>query len=461
MKLRKPRYCIFWFVAQPAALPQPSRMAGYFSEVSASSQPSREGYFGCSLYRDEIWPSVAATYDFIGYRDPYHFPGGWVSVREDGSASYLIDSALNAPEFLTVIATQTGTDLARTRITVTESRAPARIGAPHSDDYDAHIPFGVKAEQNQTPKLGHLIEDRAYGAILGLAIGDVLGVPLEFSERDSLPHVSEMIGGGPFGLEPGEWTDDTSMALCLADSLIAQGTLDEIDVLNRFVQWWENGDNSVNGRCFDIGIATRAALERYVRLGTPAGDGAHNKNNAGNGSLMRLAPTAVFAAHNSGEAVRLAHRQSMLTHANRLAASACEFFATLMVEAMRGMDKDAVLRSRFWFVHPELNAIAAGNWVGKTRDEISSSGYVISTLEAALWCVHRTSSFEDAIILAINLGNDSDTVGAVTGQLAGALYGRSGIPKRWLEHLAWREDIERRIGLLVKAANNGARKAGN
>ncbi|HMJ25792.1 MAG TPA: ADP-ribosylglycohydrolase family protein, partial [Pyrinomonadaceae bacterium] len=173
-----------------------------------------------------------------------------------------------------------------------------------------------------------------------MAVGDALGVPLEFSGRDMLPHVSEMIGGGPFDLQPGEWTDDTSMALCLADSLIAYKTFDGIDVLNRFVRWWENGENSVNGRCFDIGITTRAALERYVRLGTPAGDGAHNKNNAGNGSLMRLAPVAIFAAHDSREAVRLAHHQSMLTHANRLAASACEFFATLLIEAMRGLDKD-------------------------------------------------------------------------------------------------------------------------
>ncbi|WP_247488612.1 ADP-ribosylglycohydrolase family protein [Bradyrhizobium sp. 17] len=436
-------------------------MAGYFSEISASDRPSREGYYSCSLYRDEIWPSIEATYDFIGYRDPHHFAGGWVSVRADGSASYLIDPALNTPEFLNVIAAQTGTELVRARIAVTGKRAPAHIGAPVANDYDAHIPFGVKAEKSSEPKLGRFIEDSAYGAMLGLAVGDAIGVPLEFSERDALPHVSEMIGGGPFGLEPGEWTDDTSMALCLADSLIAQRTFDGFDVLNRFVRWWEDGENSVNGRCFDIGITTRAALERYARLGTPAGDGAHNKNHAGNGSIMRLAPIAVFAAHDRSEAVRLAHRQSMLTHANRLAASACEFFATLLVEAMRGTDRNTVLRSRFWFSHPELNAIAAGNWIGKTRDEISSSGYVISTLEAALWCVHRTSSFEEAIILAVNLGNDSDTVGAVTGQLAGAIYGRSGIPTRWLEQLAWREDIERRIGLLVKAANSGNGKAEN
>ena len=312
MELRTPRYCIFWFVAEPAANFRPSRMAGYFSEILATDRPSPEGYFLCPLYRDEIWPSVAATYDFIGYRDPYYFPGGWVSVREDGSASYLIDPALNTPPFLEAIAAQTDTELVRTRISVTDDRAPAHVGSPVANDYDAHVPFGVKAEECPKPKLGPLIEDRAYGAMLGLAVGDAFGVPLEFSGRDMLPHVSEMIGGGPFDLQPGEWTDDTSMALCLADSLIAHKAFDGIDVLNRFVRWWENGENSVNGRCFDIGITTRAALERYVRLGTPAGDGVHNKNNAGNGSLMRLAPVAIFAAHDSREAARLAHHQSML-----------------------------------------------------------------------------------------------------------------------------------------------------
>lgn len=309
-------------------------------------------------------------------------------------------------------------------------------------------------QSNVPAKLGPLIEDRAYGAMLGLAVGDALGVPLEFSERDSLPFVSDMIGGGPFGLEPGEWTDDTSMALCLADALIANQTLDEIDLLNRFVRWWKHGENSVNGRCFDIGITTREALDRFIELGTPAGRGPHNKMHAGNGSLMRLAPVAIFAASDVAEAVRLAHRQSMTTHANAVAAKACEFFATLLVEAMRGVDKDTALRSRFWFSDPDINGIAAGNWVGKTRDEISSSGYVIATLEAALWCVYRTSSFEEALILAVNLAHDSDTVAAVTGQLAGAIYGRSGIPQRWLDKLVGQEQIENRVAALLRARNS-------
>jgi ADP-ribosyl-[dinitrogen reductase] hydrolase len=434
-------------------------MVGSFAEITDSQKLSSDGSYQFPLYSDEVWPRVAATFEFVGYRDQSFFPGGSVNCRKDGSAHYSIDVALNKPDFLEVIAAQTGTDLARATITVHNERAPARIGSPVASDYDADVPFSVTIKNSRKPTLGQLIDDRAYGAMLGLAVGDAVGVPLEFSKRDSLPPVSEMIGGGPFGLEPGEWTDDTSMALCIMDSLIALRSFNGIDILNRFVRWFEDGENSVNGRCFDIGITTRASLDRFVRLGTPAGRGPHNEKHAGNGSLMRLAPIAIFAASDLGEAARLAHQQSMLTHANNLAANACEFFATLLVEAMRGLDKETVLRSRFWFGHPAINGIAAGNWVGKTRDEISSSGYVVSTLEAAMWCVHRTSSFEDAIVLAVNLGDDSDTVGAVTGQLAGALYGRAGIPERSLTQLAKRPELDSRIGQLLQARKTTATKA--
>jgi len=429
-------------------------MAGYFAKVPSDWNEPPDRFYNLPLYRDEIWPNVKAAFDFIGHRDESYFPSGSVSCRPDGSASYLIDPALNSAAFLEIIAAQTGTALGRANVALRDQPAIGRVGSPVTEDYDAHIEFGRSAVERPGPKLGPLIEDRAYGAMLGLAVGDALGVPLEFSERDSLPFVSDMIGGGPFGLEPGEWTDDTSMALCLADALIANQTLDEIDLLNRFVRWWKHGENSVNGRCFDIGITTREALDRFIELGTPAGRGPHNKMHAGNGSLMRLAPVAIFAASDVAEAVRLAHRQSMTTHANAVAAKACEFFATLLVEAMRGVDKDTALRSRFWFSDPDINGIAAGNWVGKTRDEISSSGYVIATLEAALWCVYRTSSFEEALILAVNLAHDSDTVAAVTGQLAGAIYGRSGIPQRWLDKLVGQEQIENRVAALLRARNS-------
>lgn len=298
-----------------------------------------------------------------------------------------------------------------------------------------------------------IIEDRAIGALLGLAVGDALGATLEFSARDAHSPLVDIVGGGPFRLKAGEWTDDTSMALCLADSLIANKSLDERDLLERFVRWWERGENSVKGRCFDIGTTTRESLANYLRSGRTAGEGPLDEYQAGNGSLMRLSPAAIFAAPDSAAAKDIAERQSLTTHASLLPAEACGLFAQMLVEAMCGGEKDEVLRPRN-VEQIDLAVLAAGTWRAKQRGEILSTGYVVHTLEAALWCVERTDTFADALILAVNLAGDSDTVGAVTGQLAGALYGRSGIPSRWLNVLAWRELIEQRaIELLEVGAS--------
>lgn len=304
-----------------------------------------------------------------------------------------------------------------------------------------------------TPFPNTVIEDRAVGALLGLAVGDALGATLEFSARDAHSPVTDMVGGGPFRLRPGEWTDDTSMALCLADSLIACEGVDEHDLLDRFARWFQSGENSVNGRCFDIGITTRQALDAFIRRQTTAGEGPHDARQAGNGSIMRLAPVAIFAAPDAAAAQEMAERQSLTTHANGVAAEASRLLAQMLVEAICGAGKPDVLRARVT-AQADLNSVAAGDWRGKRRDEISSSGYVVHTLEAALWCVARTSNFADALILAVNLADDSDTVGAVTGQLAGALYGRSGIPESWLNVLAWRDHIEHRALALLGAGAN-------
>ena len=297
---------------------------------------------------------------------------------------------------------------------------------------------------------------RAEGMLLGLAVGDALGATLEFRERDSQPEVRDMVGGGPFGLKPGVWTDDTSMALCLADSLIACRGLDETDLMQRFVRWYREGENSVTGDCVDIGITTRAALAQFERTGELAADRSDDPRGAGNGSLMRLAPVPIFCAPSAERAAALADRQSRTTHTGPAAHDACRLFAIMLVEASLGNAKEDVLRQRSWDGTPEVQAIAECAWKPKARHEISSSGYSIATLEAALWAVWRTSSFEEALVLAVNLGDDSDTVGAVAGQLAGALYGREGIPQRWLDRLAWREHIENRVTLLLDAAGEAA-----
>lgn len=294
--------------------------------------------------------------------------------------------------------------------------------------------------------------DRARGALLGLAVGDALGTTLEFSRRDQHPHHGEMTGGGPFGLEPGQWTDDTSMALALAESLIAHPALDPRDLMERFVAWWREGALSCTGTCFDIGIATRDALSRFRRDGNPFA-GSTDPRSAGNGSVMRLAP-AVLAARDGAEARRIAVEQGRTTHAAPEALEGCALLADLLRDALAGKGREAVLAPRPWQGEPAVAAIAAGTWRGRPRAAIRSSGYVVHTMEAALWAIEGTTSFEAALVRAVNLGEDADSVGAVTGQLAGALYGLEGIPPRWLEPLAWRDRLIETADRLLDAAGN-------
>ncbi|GAA4019266.1 hypothetical protein GCM10022280_18830 [Sphingomonas swuensis] len=286
------------------------------------------------------------------------------------------------------------------------------------------------------------VEDRALGALLGLAVGDALGTTLEFQSRDKQPRVTGLVGCGPFGLKPGQWTDDTSMALALADSLIAHGRLDETDLMHRFVRWWRQGDYSCTGRCFDIGGTTSQALSRFEQTGDPMAGSAHHQS-AGNGSLMRLAPV-VLHGFGIGElgALEVAEGQSRTTHAAPACVEACREFAFRLYLAATGKDRSFVFSFEGSAEDPEVQRVLAGSWRGKHRDEIRSSGYVVHSLEAALWCVARTTTFEDAVILAANLADDADTTAAITGQLAGAMYGMSAIPDRWLQQLAWRNKIE-------------------
>lgn len=288
--------------------------------------------------------------------------------------------------------------------------------------------------------------DRAIGAFLGLACGDALGTTLEFCTRDSRPPVTNLVGGGPFKLKPGEWTDDTSMALCLADSLLANRGFDPHDTMDRFVRWWKTGENSVTGRCFDIGITTRDALDRYVRTGNSV-SGSTDPRTAGNGSLMRLAPVALAWWRDPREAEEVARLQSQLTHGATEAVEACGLFAALLCAAISGAGKIETL-DLVRGAHPALGAKLGEQWRTAKRHQIRSSGYVIHTLEAALWAVHGSESFEHALIAAANLGDDADTVAAVTGQLAGAIYGWSAIPRAWRSALAWHDRLLDKAGLL-------------
>ena len=292
------------------------------------------------------------------------------------------------------------------------------------------------------------IRDRAIGALLGLAVGDAVGTTLEFKPRDTYPQLQDMVGGGPFGLKPGQWTDDTAMALALADSLQHDPNLDETDLMQRFVDWYQNGTYSCTGQCFDIGITTRQALARWQKTGDPFA-GSTDPMSAGNGSLMRLAPVAIRHFENRALLRDVAARQSRTTHAAPEAVDACVAYAEVLADAIAGAKRSEVLRNREEAMAGKITPIMAGSWRGKARDGIRASGYVAHSLEASLWSVARSGDYRGAVLLAANLGEDADTTGAIAGQLAGALYGEAGIPAAWREKLAWRPRLARAAASLL------------
>ena len=305
-------------------------------------------------------------------------------------------------------------------------------------------------EQLPSPEADAIL-DRAKGALFGLAVGDAVGTTLEFKPRDNYSLLTDMVGGGPFQLRAGEWTDDTAMALALAESLIENQGLDPADLMHRFVEWRDHGAYSCTGTCFDIGITVSSALHRWTCTGDPFA-GSSDPMSAGNGSLMRLAPVALRYWHDRDMLAKVAADQSRTTHGAADAIAACVAFADMLADAIEGRPRSEVLHSRVGEYSPAIAAINAGSWRGKARDEVHSSGYVAHSLEAALWSVSRTTDFSTAILTASNLGGDADTTAAITGQLAGALYGLSGIPRGWLAKLAWRERIETLAQRLADAA---------
>jgi ADP-ribosyl-[dinitrogen reductase] hydrolase len=293
---------------------------------------------------------------------------------------------------------------------------------------------------------------RYRGALVGLAVGDALGTTLEFRPPGTFQPIDDMVGGGPFHLNPGEWTDDTSMALCLAESLLERNGFDPADQMRRYLRWWLNGHLSSNGYCFDIGNTVRQALEQFRAHGDPRRSGQSHQLSAGNGSLMRLAPIPLFFARDPDVAVARAADSSATTHAHAEAVDACRVFASLIVGAVQGKSKDALLtpdfagRSEPWArgdLVPAVARVVAGSFLERHPPDIRGTGYVVNSLEAALWAFANSETFESGALMAVNLGDDADTTGAVYGQLAGAFYGERGIPRRWRERIARRELIER------------------
>lgn len=286
-------------------------------------------------------------------------------------------------------------------------------------------------------------QSRYRGCLLGLAVGDALGTTLEFSPPGTFEPIDDMLGGGPFDLEPGQWTDDTSMALCLAVSLVECNGFDPNDQMRRYVRWWREGYMSSTGACFDIGNAVRAALTKFEQTGDPYA-GSTDPRTAGNGSIMRLAPVTLFSAGKPGDSIAKAADCSRTTHAAVTAIDACRYLAGLIQGAVLGTSKEELTAPRYTPVPgewdrrplcPEIDEVACGSFKHREPPEIVGTGYVVRSLEAALWAFHRGASFREGCLLAVNLGDDADTTGAVYGQLAGAHYGEAAIPEEWRRKL--------------------------
>jgi len=313
------------------------------------------------------------------------------------------------------------------------------------------------------------------GSLIGLAIGDALGASVEFRPYAYLKahEVKDMQGGGTWGLQAGQWTDDTSMALCLAASLIVKGKSDSYDQFERYRRWYKNGYMSSTGKCFDIGKSTREAITKFesCREDIRSRLIAHNKNlddkildsmieerirkdqidlkygtpdSAGNGPLMRLGPISCFFK-SCNDVINCIDEATKLTHGDPRAIDACRFYAGLIWHAINGRSKEEILHENFYSehlkieLHPDILLIAQGSYKQKKRgyeDGIRGKGYIVNALEAALWAFyHDENNFDKGVLMAVNLGDDTDTTAAIYGELAGAMYGIDNIRPDWIGRL--------------------------
>ena len=298
---------------------------------------------------------------------------------------------------------------------------------------------------------------KIYDAIMGLVVGDALGVPYEFKLRDTFK-AEGMAGYGTHNQPPGTWSDDSSMTLATLSSIACYGTVKPDDIMHRFDRWLQEAAYTAHDEVFDIGYTTHSAILRYLN-GTPPKDcGWDTEGSNGNGALMRILPLA-FTPYNLDNVRAVAG----LTHAHAISQFACETYIDIANDLLHGIDKETAI-----FCNATANLLieteAEGGGVAQhfkrllhldtlSRDEIKSSGYVVDTLEAALWCLLKTDSYRDCVLTAVNLGDDTDTVAAVSGGLAGILYGvggEKGIPEEWIEQIAKHDEIMQLCELFAK-----------
>lgn len=291
--------------------------------------------------------------------------------------------------------------------------------------------------------------------VMGHTVADALGVPVEFCERSALDEkpVKDLTGYGTYPYPEGTWSDDTSMSLCTLDSL-NKGKIDYDDIMTNFLKWLNNCEYTATGEVFDVGRACLKSIMMYSETGDIYSCGRTSDYSNGNGSLMRIHPIALFLFYKNNmtvyEKLNAVHITSALTHAHERSKIGCGIYSFVLWELLSARDKESVPKGlekakEYYKEYPELNhykRIFDKNFIHTERENISSSGYIVSTLEAALWCLMTTGGYSECVLKAVNLGGDADTIGAVAGGLAGALYGYDAIPERWIGAVKRRKYIE-------------------
>ena len=270
---------------------------------------------------------------------------------------------------------------------------------------------------------------RLKGMLWGLIVGDCLGSPIQFTQKDNHPHVTEMLPCVYFNTPPGYWTDDSSMALCIMESVVDKGGYDLQDIARNFVRWYNDGFCSSLPYAFDIGGATSYAISQIEKGFMRNGD----EESQGNGSIMRFAPSFVLNLKRNDN--RILHEISGLTHNSQKVRETIDLMAAICNEHLQG--KRTSVRSIY-----------------HTREEVNNSGWAVSTLQAALWAFETTDNFEDGLIAAVNLGGDADSIGAVFGQIAGAYYGFEAIPRRWLDAVKDYDTVNSLIERFIHTCEN-------
>ncbi|MBR4905013.1 MAG: ADP-ribosylglycohydrolase family protein [Selenomonadaceae bacterium] len=297
------------------------------------------------------------------------------------------------------------------------------------------------------------------GMILGLAVGDALGVPVEFESRQVLKRdpVTNMRAFGSWNQPAGTWSDDTSLTVAAMDSIIRRKRIEYRDVMENFLKWYERDAFTATGERFDIGNTTRSAIVRFSRnLLIPTKCGATDINSNGNGSLMRILPATLYLFGTRGkigaDELRIIHEFSALTHGHAISRMACGIYSLIVAQILNGKNISEAFElgmndaKNFYGIDKtfeKFSRLCDENFAALPEDEIRSSGYVVDTLEAALWCMLNTDNYKSLALKAVNLGKDTDTVGAIAGGLAGIYYGAESIPAEWLAILKRRDYLEK------------------